>query len=155
MGIVETVCENFPDEAPLYMRCQTESPSNDPWVLVMNRPTPDPTKKPTNVPTESIEPTTDSQVPTLEPSVTYFPSESPANATDTPTTLEAALFVTWDGARLQECEGDCDNDDECEGDLICFKRNRETVSIQGCSGWELIGVNVDVCINPKFLPESP
>ena len=31
------------------------------------------------------------------------------------------------------CEGDCDNDDDCEGDLICKQRD-EGDSIPGCSG---------------------
>jgi len=153
--ILETVCENFPDEAPLYMQCRPQSSDSNPWVLILDRPTSNPTKISTDVPTESpsIKPTTDSQVPTVAPSITFYPSEAPANATDTPTTLEEALFVTWNGSQLKECQGDCDNDDECEGDLICFKRNRETVSVHGCSGYDLIGQNVDVCIDPKFLPK--
>jgi hypothetical protein len=166
--ILETVCENFPDEAPLYMQCQSQSSGNDDWgiikdrpqssgnddwVIVKDRPTSSPTERPTDVPTESpsIEPTT-SHAPTIEPSLSFFPSEDPANATDAPTTLIEALFVTWDGSQLQECQGDCDNDDECEGDLVCFKRNRDTLDIHGCSGYDLIGQNVDVCIDPKYLP---
>lgn len=31
------------------------------------------------------------------------------------------------------CEGDCDNDDDCQGDLVCFQRGRRQ-PIPGCSG---------------------
>jgi len=33
---------------------------------------------------------------------------------------------------LQECEGECDNDDNCDGDLKCFHRNNDDVP--GCYG---------------------
>eukprot|EP00581_Thalassiosira_minuscula_P006350 CAMPEP_0183748818 /NCGR_PEP_ID=MMETSP0737-20130205/67967_1 /TAXON_ID=385413 /ORGANISM="Thalassiosira miniscula, Strain CCMP1093" /LENGTH=473 /DNA_ID=CAMNT_0025984557 /DNA_START=468 /DNA_END=1888 /DNA_ORIENTATION=+ len=41
---------------------------------------------------------------------------------------------------LKECEGDCDDDSECEGDLICFIRNQDTPEggglalVGGCQG---------------------
>ena len=31
------------------------------------------------------------------------------------------------------CEGDCDNDDDCEGDLECYQRGKND-SVPGCSG---------------------
>jgi len=153
--ILETVCENFADEAPLYMQCQPHSSDEDEdWVIIMDRPTLEPAKTPTDVPTESpsIVPTMESQVPTIYPSISMFPSDAFANLTDAPTTLLEALFITWDGSQLQECQGDCDNDSECEGYLICYKRNSETIGIPGCTGDELIGQNVDICINPNNLP---
>ena len=34
---------------------------------------------------------------------------------------------------LGECEGDCDNDGDCAGDLVCFQRNG-LESVPGCAG---------------------
>ena len=46
---------------------------------------------------------------------------------------------------LQHCQGDCDNDGDCAGNLICY--NNDTREIPGC-----LGVNsrkiVDYCIYP-------
>lgn len=60
----------------------------------------------------------------------------------------------WDpptGALLQVCEGDCDNDDECEGDLICFQRSRGE-AVPGCNSDSLGDTTrdlfVDVCVSP-------
>mmetsp|Transcript_9057 Transcript_9057/g.18200 ORF Transcript_9057/g.18200 Transcript_9057/m.18200 type:complete len:840 (+) Transcript_9057:96-2615(+) len=44
---------------------------------------------------------------------------------------------------LGECEGDCDNDDECEGDLICFQRG--DADVPGCLGTP---GGSDYCIKP-------
>jgi hypothetical protein len=46
---------------------------------------------------------------------------------------------------LQECQGDCDNDDECDGDLICFQRDGTEI-VPGCVGVPVEGT--DYCINP-------
>ena len=43
-------------------------------------------------------------------------------------------------------EGDCDNDNECEGDLICFQRNGFT-QVPGCSGNGT--ESHDYCIDPS------
>jgi hypothetical protein len=160
--IVETVCENFPDDAPPYMECKT--PDEDDWFIMMDRPSREPTKTSTNAPTETptIKPTispTRKPVPTFSP----FASNLLTNLTDDDalrnitddddlTSLEEAIFLSWAISGLQECEGDCDNDDECEGDLVCFLRDEETVISPGCSGYEFIGQEVDVCIKPIFLP---
>jgi hypothetical protein len=46
------------------------------------------------------------------------------------------------------CQGDCDNDDECLGDLICFQRNGET--IPGCADGDQVNGRADFCIeNPS------
>ena len=39
---------------------------------------------------------------------------------------------------LKECQGDCDSDSQCEGDLKCFLRD-EFESVPGCSGQGLSG----------------
>jgi len=43
---------------------------------------------------------------------------------------------------LQACEGDCDSDDDCAGDLKCFKRKSAPL-VPGCSGTPRL--NIDYC----------
>ena len=31
------------------------------------------------------------------------------------------------------CEGNCDNDNDCTGDLTCYQRTRSTAVVPGCS----------------------
>ena len=56
-----------------------------------------------------------------------------------------------EGYLCKECEGDCDSDDDCEGDLICRQRS-EASSVPGCSGEggsrDLYGK--DVCYDPNL-----
>jgi len=57
---------------------------------------------------------------------------------------------------LGECEGDCDNDNECEGSLVCMKRNGGEI-VPGCSGIDK--AHWDYCIalptsNPSSQPSS-
>ena len=49
------------------------------------------------------------------------------------------------------CQGDCDNDDECEGTLRCFQRN-EYVPVTGCDGEGL--ASMDYCYDPEGLPRA-
>jgi hypothetical protein len=50
--------------------------------------------------------------------------------------------VTEEG--LGQCQGDCDNDKDCQGDLKCFKRDG-LVSVPGCRGSGAI--DYDYCVN--------
>ena len=76
-----------------------------------------------------------------------------------------------DGAlTLGLCEGDCDNDGECAGDLICYQRNGYT-SVPGCNGegrrgkdycYDLnlgcngeAGSGNDYCYDPNLSPLQP
>ena len=45
---------------------------------------------------------------------------------------------------LQLCQGDCDNDGECAGDLGCFQRGRNQ-AVYGCSGGLEDGSSADFC----------
>ena len=38
------------------------------------------------------------------------------------------------GITLQRCEGDCDTNADCEGDLKCFERKTNDPNPPGCSG---------------------
>lgn len=52
---------------------------------------------------------------------------------------------------LKRCEGDCDNDEECEGNLECFKRSGNE-DVPGCSGYldSSTFVGEDFCVPPMW-----
>ena len=162
--IVETVCDNFPEDSPPYMECTTLSPPTNPTT---DSPTIKPTLRPTRTPVSTL---------------SQFPTEALGNITDDDAlwnitgddalwnitdddiddnlgsleelaSLEEAVFLS-SMSGLQECEGDCDNDDECEGDLVCFKCDECITISPGCIGYENIGKHVDVCVKPNFLPQE-
>lgn len=45
------------------------------------------------------------------------------------------------------CQGDCDTDDDCAGDLVCHQRGKND-SIPGCRGGSDDGSQSDYCVNP-------
>lgn len=57
-------------------------------------------------------------------------------------------FLTWDPPHvLAVCHGDCDNDDQCEGDSRCYYNGKgETNVPEGCEGTAL--VDADYCYAP-------
>eukprot|EP00980_Cylindrotheca_fusiformis_P000757 scaffold175_cov153-Cylindrotheca_fusiformis.AAC.9 len=48
--------------------------------------------------------------------------------------------------RLGRCEGDCDNDGECDTGLRCFQRTEPFVAVPGCSGGAQDDSLFDYCI---------
>lgn len=48
----------------------------------------------------------------------------------------------------RECEGDCDSDSHCEGDLVCFQKTGD-VAIPGCRGRD--SSRNDFCVDPQNL----
>jgi Trypsin len=74
-----------------------------------------------------------------------------------PALLDVVQFNTWKvdqgGKKLDHCQGDCDNDDDCQGDMVCFQRE-SSEWVPGCrlnkesltQGQLQMG---DVCINPS------
>ena len=51
---------------------------------------------------------------------------------------------------LSECQGDCDNDNQCQGDLVCFENDvGETNVPEGCSG--TANNHVDYCYRPQGM----
>ena len=53
---------------------------------------------------------------------------------------------------LGECEGDCDNDDDCLPGLICFSRDTAGVEVPGCLGGEDDRTLTDYCSYPPLPP---
>jgi len=54
-----------------------------------------------------------------------------------------------------QCEGDCDFDTDCQGDLICFQRNFTDV-VPGCvgEGGQRDVSSKDICTDPKLADAS-
>lgn len=52
-------------------------------------------------------------------------------------------YVARDAEDLGECQGDCDSDRDCRGNLVCFKRSNYE-SVPGCSGRGSSGA--DYCV---------
>ena len=126
------------------------------------RPTPapvrtnEPSRRPVNIPTR--EPTIrPSRFPTMRPSTRRPTTPSP---TDSPNNFPDLVVVGNDGDQdvfpLVECEGDCDTDDDCAGNLECFKRN-QFENIPGCSGRGEPGTDYCIVSDPEigFLTPLP
>jgi PKD repeat protein len=83
------------------------------------------------------------------------PSPSPLLVTLIPTTQQVvAEFVGNNGLPSQAfplklCQSDCDKDDDCENDLVCFHRSGEE-DIPGCIGYNKPRFNKrDFCVLPS------
>jgi len=51
---------------------------------------------------------------------------------------------------LDQCEGDCDVDRQCKGNLICFHREGSD-SVPGCVGGNRDTTSTDYCIDPRDI----
>ena len=95
----------------------TDSPV---WTAAPTGPTHSPTNYPTPVPTNPI------------------PTASPTTNSPTKITSSSTLTVVFTGSGdpptpLEECQGDCENDSHCAGNLVCFHRSGNE-SVPGCTG---------------------
>ena len=71
-------------------------------------------------------------------------------------------WIGKEAVSLDNCQGDCDNDDDCNGDLICWQRgNAGTNPIPGCTG-DLLAIDtanndpgIDYCYDPNPTTPSP
>jgi len=109
-------------------------------------PTPSPTPSPSTEPTTSS-PTAPSSSPT---------TSSPTAPTTEPTIPDCKplVHVRWDGKGLQACEGDCDLDIDCAGELVCWEQKRESdVRPPGCSGMpNMVDEYEGFCYDPRSGP---
>ena len=176
--IVDTVCEDFPHDAPPYMGCK---------VPLTHQPTKYPTAEPTEYPT--VEPSTinatgvnitdfddmfvnvtgvnattmnitaanategdntEENPPVNTKKPTRMPSVAPIP--HSPNNLLEAQFVSWEFVSMGECQGHCTSDIQCTGDLVCYRRGLSG-DIPGCMPGP-IGLNVDVCVDSFHLPTA-
>jgi hypothetical protein len=87
-------------------------------------------------------------------------SQAEEVATTTTTSTSPLLRVrevtkeNWDGKTKSKyfplglCEGECDRDRDCQGDLICYQRGAGD-TVPGCSGAP--NSNSDFCVDPQVL----
>jgi hypothetical protein len=72
---------------------------------------------------------------------------------DLPLVALVANIVANSLGYMQECEGDCDYDSNCIGDLVCFHRNAgDFSSVPGCQGGWRDGSRTDYCVDPDLPP---
>ena len=72
-------------------------------------------------------------------------SNNDAAVADDLPAMPALEYVGQDGP-FELCEGDCDDDSDCSGDLVCYQRDGTKNDVPGCSGDEAED-NVDYCID--------
>jgi len=73
-----------------------------------------------------------SLAPTKSPAPTRSPTKSPSVGPSIWTTPKLMFVRNPPRSPLGVCEGDCDDDDECEGNLKCFQRERRFQPVPGC-----------------------
>jgi hypothetical protein len=146
----------------------TVSPTNAPTTVT---PTPMPTPAPTFAPTpltQIISPTNAPTTATPTPMPTPPPTFAPTTATPTPMptpspveTLDLPDLQSFGGDPpgsrfpLGRCQGDCDNNGDCAGNMICHQRGANE-AVPGCFGGEADGSRTDYCINPiNTAPTTP
>ena len=130
--IVEVGCEVSDDPPPFCFDGQEPSnqPSTEPSEQPSNQRSEKPSEQPSSTPTTYVDP----------------------DAITNPLTD----FVGWEPSEvLQRCQGDCDNDDECEGDLICddIVAQSGTGIVYGCEGVRARAI-ADYCIRIEDIPTT-
>eukprot|EP00985_Skeletonema_marinoi_P019741 scaffold11430_cov165-Skeletonema_marinoi.AAC.1 len=114
-------CIGVPEPGEDY--CRVADPTAPPTPAPTNAVTPPPTPEPTNG---------------VTPNPTSVTTPNPTNAPPPPTPLTSTLQLVFTDTGvppnpLPECHGDCDDDSQCEGDLVCFQRSGNE-DVPGCPG---------------------
>lgn len=95
----------------------------------------------------------------VDPQIYYYnndtstlvsPTAPPTSMPTHPSLKYVGNDWNWGTHRLGECEGDCDRNGDCVGDLICFQREPgdEYTHTPGCLGGDVDGSETDYCIQP-------
>ena len=142
-------------------------PTVEPTPLPTAEPTPLPTVEPTALNLTTAEPTsmgktTSPTTPIQVASNIQSPTPSILTTTAQPTAKPTQLQINRVGNNgepqrfypLGLCQGDCDNDDECAGDLICHQRE-PFEPVPGCDGGKGESGKTDYCILPPVITASP
>ena len=91
---------------------------------------------------------------TTEPSITPsdVPSLAPSSAPSLGPTDSGKLdFLAWNPPTpLSRCQGDCDKDWDCAGDLVCLQRSAAGEDVPGCTGGGVPSI-ADFCYDPNDL----
>jgi len=67
-------------------------------------------------------------------------------------TGELVWFSWYQTGGLNACQGDCDNDDDCSGDLECYHNaGKKGVDVPGCTGTPTVtSGGEDYCYDPNY-----
>jgi len=142
-----------------YCGVETDAPTNKPTPS----PTPSPSAStPTPGPT-SFSPT--SPTPTMFRDVRFDDDFSPSRMSPTQSSCDDPFGELVNCGfsppsfllPLNRCEGDCDDDNECEGDLVCYQRNNGQ-AIPGCDSGTGDAPSsdfksLDFCVDPSDVPD--
>lgn len=111
----------------------------------------------THTPTQSNAPTlTHSFAPTTSPTISQAPTVENTPVLVPPEDLFPELeFLSWTPDEpLDHCQGDCDYDDECAGDLVCYIQSGSS-NVPGCfKALEYIPSIANFCVYPSAPPEN-
>ncbi|CAJ1950550.1 unnamed protein product [Cylindrotheca closterium] len=171
-GTIGTIVDTTGTQAPTGItptgtptRRPTSAPTRKPSTTKpTGRPTSRPTRTPTAAPTRrptSREPTrTPTRRPTRRPTgkPTAAPIRSPTTTAPIgppPDGIYLLVSVGNDGLPenlfpLKMCQGDCDRNRDCAGDLVCYQRTG-TEQVPGCLGQGT--ADRDYCTHPYFIEQ--
>jgi hypothetical protein len=90
------------------------------------------------------------------PNATFIPISLPTNTSEPP-----ELTIVGDNGQppeaypLAKCEGDCNDDVDCQDGLICFQRDvGRMYTVPGCLGETDPTTTTDFCFDPLDIPEG-
>jgi len=150
--------------------CCPRQPTPNPTRSITEEPSPSPTKKPQPQPTPKPSPLpTKKPQPQPTPKPSYMPTRKPhpqptSHPTENPTVHPSPEGDFEDNNNVLvfsgqcywkncgRCAGDCDNDSECSGNLVCFQRRGNTQAVPGCIG--TTKSDVDYCIDKNDIPHG-
>jgi hypothetical protein len=96
-----------------------------------------------------VEPTVAAVVVTSTPAPVSVTSNSDIPSDSSSNSGTGALKLSLPGCSVDNpcglCQGDCDNDDECGGQLVCRQKSGPG-SVDGCAGYD--NSNSDFCVEP-------
>ena len=79
-------------------------------------------------------------------SESLVPSDAPSSAH---TAIDKLEFISWNPPTpMEHCTGDCDRDDDCSGEMICFQRSGAS-PVPGCESSDGIPAIADFCAYPS------
>mmetsp|Transcript_44712 Transcript_44712/g.50484 ORF Transcript_44712/g.50484 Transcript_44712/m.50484 type:complete len:390 (+) Transcript_44712:1-1170(+) len=103
------------------------------------------------------EPTLETFAPTSSPQPTFQSTDLTPAPTPEPTPegpMGIIKDIAGNGSSLNLCEGDCDSDSDCKGDLICFEKSKSrSQDVPSCSyprNREGYKVDWDYCTYSKY-----
>jgi secreted trypsin-like serine protease len=153
--IVETACNNFAVDLPSYMNCGSIYGTIEPTTLPTNASSPSPSWMPSDIPsalpTSVATANNASSMPTSNATTSSNVTTAPPS--DSSVVLE---FVVWSGTGLGACQGDCDTDLDCIGNLKCMQRTSQTeiLDVPGCAPSPDVMDIVDICYDPSEMQNS-